>query len=151
MNAAGDGFFFFEVRKQSSKPWVSRLIMPYTIFFAAACAVSLATVAVKSRLLALKLRSRFDAHKVASMSKAMRKLSIGGVAISPGLSASLADADLGAIADLKSKFDGHRLQRQLAYCHIACALFEDLPLGARAPNANVCKRLLRSAGREVAV
>jgi hypothetical protein len=125
---AGDGFFFFEVRKQSSKPWVSRLITPYTVFFALACAVSLASIATKSRLLLLKLKSRFAVHEVARSNK---RLSIGGVAISPGLSRVLSHsvADLATIAELRSKFDEHRMHRYLAYCHIACALLEDVPMG----------------------
>jgi hypothetical protein len=125
---AGDGFFFFEVRKQSSKPWVSRMITPYTVFFALACAVSLASIGTKSRLLFLKLKSRFAVHEVARSNK---RLSIGGVAISPGLSGVLSDsrADLATIAELRSKFDEHRMHRYLAYCHIACALLEDVPMG----------------------
>jgi hypothetical protein len=130
-DAAGDGFFFFEVRKQSSKPWVSHLIMPYMIFFALACAVSLACMAVKSRLLVLKLRSRFAVHEARNELAASRKLSIGGVAISPGMSRVVYDsqADLNTIAELKSKFDQHRMHRRLALCHIASAIFEDVPMG----------------------
>jgi hypothetical protein len=143
---AGGGFFFFEVRKQSSKPWVSRLIVPYMVFFALACAVSLAIVIVKSRLLALKLKSR---HTAARRTKAIRRISIGGVAISPGLSGSLADADLSSVADLKSKFDEHRQQRQLAYCHMATALLEDLPLGAPLPKRHVMSD--RVVGQQVAL
>jgi hypothetical protein len=125
---AGDGFFFFEVRKQSSKPWVSRMITPYTVFFALACVVSLASIATKARLLLLKLKSRFAIHEVALSNK---RLSIGGVAISPGLSGVLSDsrAYLTTIAELKSKFDEHRMHRYLAYCDIACALMEDVPMG----------------------
>jgi hypothetical protein len=131
---AGDGFFFFEVRKQSSKPWVSRMITPYTVFFALACAVSLASIGTKSRLLFLKLKSRFAVHArfaVNEVARSNKRLSIGGVAISPGLSGVLSDsrADLTTIAELRSKFDEHRMQRYLAYCHIACALLEDVPMG----------------------
>jgi hypothetical protein len=139
---AGDGFFFFEVRKQSSKPWVSRMITPYTVFFALACAVSLASIGTKSRLLFLKLKSRFAVHEVALSNK---RLSIGGVAISPGLSRVLSDsrADLATIAELKSKFDEHRMHRYLAYCHIACALLEDVPMGT--PRMSSCQRCNFSA------
>jgi hypothetical protein len=125
---AGDGFFFFEVRKQSSKPWVSRMITPYTVFFALACAASLASIATKSRLLLLKLKSRFAVHEVP---RSHKRLTIGGVAISPGVSRYLSDAraDLTTIAELKSKFDEDRMHRYKAYCHIAIGLLEDGPMG----------------------
>jgi hypothetical protein len=104
------------------------MITPYTVCFALACAVSLASIATKARLLLLKLKSRFAVHEVALSNK---RLSIGGVAISPGLSRVLSDsrADVTTIAELKSKFDEHRMHRYLAYCHIACALLEDVPMG----------------------
>ena len=124
---AGDGFFFFEVRKQSSKPWVSVLITPYTIFFALACAVSLTSVAIKSWLLVRKIKSRFNVHELARKAKDKRLISIGGIAISPTLAET--SSDFGTIAQLKSKFDEHRMHRRLAYCHIASALMEDVPLG----------------------
>ena len=106
------------------------MITPYTVFFALACAASLASIATKSRLLLLKLKSRFAVHEVP---RSHKRLSIGGVAISPGLLVprvlSDARADLTTIAELKSKFDEHRMHRYLAYCHIACALSEDVPMG----------------------
>jgi hypothetical protein len=123
---AGDAFFFVEVKKQSSKPWVARLSTPYTVFFALACAVSLAALVTKTRLLVLKLRSRLEGPNVTNR----RRLSVGGVAIAPVLSAAVVGSD-STIVELKSKFDDLRLQRQLAYCHIASALLEDLPLGKR--------------------
>ena len=138
--------FFFEVRKQSSKPWVSQLITPYTILFALACAVSFASMAMKSRLLVLKLKSRFAVNEVVTASPRLnRRLSIGGVAISPGLSRALSvsHSDLDTIAELKSKFDEHR--RHLALCHIAVALLEDLPMGKLLP------KLLRTVIAEISL
>jgi hypothetical protein len=44
--------------KRSIKPWVARLSAPFTVFFALACAVSLAALVTKTRLLVLKFRSR---------------------------------------------------------------------------------------------
>jgi len=123
---AGDAFFFVEVKKQSSKPWVARLSTPYTVFFALACAVSLAAVVTKTRLLVLKLQSRLEGPNVTNR----RRLSVGGVAIAPVLSAAVVGSD-STIVELKSKFDDLRLQRKLAYCHIASALLEDLPMGKR--------------------
>jgi hypothetical protein len=147
-DAAGDGLFFFEVRKQSSKPWVSRLITPYTILFALACAVSFASMAMKSRLLVLKLKSRFAVNEVVTASPRLnRRLSIGGVAISPGLSSALSvsHSDLDTIAELKSKFDEHRMHRHLALCHIASALLEDVPMGKLLP------KLLRTVIAEISL
>ena len=123
---AGDALFFVEVKKQGSKPWVARLSTPYTVFFALACAASLAAMVTKTRLLVLKFRSRLEASNVTKR----RRLSVGGVAIAPVFSAAVAGSD-STIVDLKSKFDDLRLQRQLAYCHIASALLEDLPMGKR--------------------
>ena len=80
---AGDAFFFVEVKKQSIKPWVARLSTPYTVFFALAYAVSLAAVITKTRLLVLKLRSRLEGPIVTKR----RKLTVGGVAIAPVVSA----------------------------------------------------------------
>ena len=140
---AGDGFFFFEVRKQSSKPWVSVLITPYTIFFALACAVSLTSVAIKSWLLVRKIKSRFDVHELAHKAKAKR-LSIGGIAILPTLAET--SSDFGTIAQLKSKFDEHRMHRRLAYCHIASALLEDVPLG-RLASPSVGKLIVASGSK----
>jgi hypothetical protein len=124
---AGDAFFFVEVKKQGSKPWVARLSTPYTVFFALACAVSLAALVTKTRLLVLKLRSRLEGPNVTNR----RRLSVGGVAIAPVVSAAISRSDSTVIVELKSKFDDLRLQRQLAYCHIASALLEDLPMGKR--------------------
>jgi hypothetical protein len=123
---AGDAFFFVEVKKQSIKPWVACLSTPYMVFFALACAVSLAAVVTKTRLLVLKLRSRLEGPIVTKR----RKLTVGGVAIASVVSAAVAGSD-STIVELKSKFDDLRLQRRLTYCHIASALLEDLPLGKR--------------------
>ncbi len=105
---------------------VARLSTPYTVFFALACAVSLAAVVTKTRLLVLKLRSRLEG--VGPIVTKRRKLTVGGVAIASVVSAVVAGSD-STIVDLKSKFDDLRLQRRLTYCHIASALLEDLPLG----------------------
>ena len=125
-NFAGDAFFFMEVRKQSSKSWVAPLSTPYTIFFALACAVSLADMAIKTRLLVLKLRFRVEPPIVTKR----RLLSVGGVTIAPVVPAAVAGSH-STIVDLMSKFDDLRLQRVLAYCHIASALLEDVPMGKR--------------------
>jgi hypothetical protein len=90
------------------------MITPYTVFFALACAASLASIATKSRLLLLKLKSRFAVHEVP---RSHKRLSIGGVAISPGLLVprvlSGSVADLTTIAELKSKsrFAVHEVPR----------------------------------------
>jgi hypothetical protein len=156
---AGECFFFFEVRKQSSKPWVSKLVLAYTIFFALVCAVSLVCIVVKLRLLVLKLRSRVLGPRLAYKTKeGSRRLSIGGVPIAPRLvtneefsnisgeephhkEASSSNtvlrsgdaqtsAHLSKITELKSKFADHRADVLLAYCDISGALLADLPLGA---------------------
>ena len=45
------------------------MITPYTVFFALACVVSLASIATKARLLLLKLKLRFAVHEVALSNK----------------------------------------------------------------------------------
>ena len=127
---AGDALFFVEVKKQGSKPWVARLSTPYTVFFALACAASLAAMVTKTRLLVLKLRSRLEGAEGPNVTN-RKRLSVGGVPIAPVVSAAVARSDSTIIIELKSKFDDLRLQRQLAYCHIASALLEDLPPGKR--------------------
>jgi hypothetical protein len=130
LDFAGDALFFFELRKQSTKPWVARIALPYTIFFAVACAVSLAAVITKVRLVILKLRSRSARRALLHRPRTDRRLSFGGVSIA---ASSLSDESFkrseSSSNSLKEKFDDQRLHWQLACCHVGSALFEDLPLG----------------------
>ena len=106
---------------------------PYTIFFALACAVSLGAVITKLHLITRKLRSRLEGTRISKR----RRLSLGGVPIAPTLSAA---DDHSTIVDLKSKFDTVELTRLLAYCHIASALLEDVPLGEQPPLGHRSRR-----------
>ncbi len=115
---AGDAFFFRTVYQFKSKEWVSAMLIPYTVLFAAACCVSLSAGFIKFRLFVGKWRSR----GVHGQSK-KRHSSLGGVPISPHLSAH------SAVSDLKERFDYHRLERYKYYCYLLVAVFEDVPMG----------------------
>ena len=94
------------------------MLVPYTVLFAAACCVSLSTVLVKFRLFVYKWRSR-GVHGQSEK----RRSSLGGVPISPHLSAHR------TVSDLKDRFDVHRLERYQYYGYLLGAVFEDLPMG----------------------
>ena len=53
-----DGIFTFNVYGHHEKPWVEQLMVPYLVFFAVACVVSLFTLGQKGKLLADKFRQR---------------------------------------------------------------------------------------------
>ena len=53
-----DGIFTFNVYEHHDKPWVAQLMVPYLVFFAVACAVSLFTLGQKGKLLVDKFRQR---------------------------------------------------------------------------------------------
>ena len=53
-----DGMFTFNVYGHHEKPWVEQLIVPYLVFFAVACVVSLFTIGQKGKLLVDKFRQR---------------------------------------------------------------------------------------------
>ena len=53
-----DGIFTFDVYAHHEKPWVEQLMVPYLVFFAVACVVSLFTLGQKGKLLVDKLRQR---------------------------------------------------------------------------------------------
>jgi hypothetical protein len=57
---AGDCWFLVEVRKQSRKGWVSRVWIPYVVFFSLACLVSTLALGAKLVLLVQTVRSRVD-------------------------------------------------------------------------------------------
>jgi len=115
---AGDAFFFHTVYQFKYKEWVSAMLVPYTVLFAAACCVSLSAGFIKFRLFVGKWRSR----GVHGQSK-KRRSSLGGVPISPQLSAH------STVSDLKERFDYHRLERYKYYGYLLVAVFEDLPMG----------------------
>ena len=108
---------------------MAQIITPYTIFFALACAVSLGAITTKLHLLIRKLRSRLEGTRISKQ----RRLSLGGVPIAPTLSRQFSVDNHSTIVDLKSKFDTVELTRRLAYCHMASALLEDVPLGEQPP------------------
>ena len=112
---------------------MAQITTPYTIFFALACAVSLGAITTKLHLLIRKLRSRLEGTRISKR----RRLSLGGVPIAPGLSAA---HDHRTIVDLKSKFDTVQLTQRLAYCHMASALLEDVPLGKQPPLGHRSRR-----------
>jgi hypothetical protein len=115
---AGDAFFFHTVYQFKYKGWVSAMLVPYTVLFAAACCVSLSTCLVKFRLFVYKWRSR-GVHGQSEK----RRSSLGGVPISPHLSAHR------SVRSLKDRFDVHRLERYQYYGYLLVAVFEDLPMG----------------------
>ena len=53
-----DGICTFNVYKHHEKPWVEQLMVPYLVFFAVACVVSLFTLGQKSKWLVDKFRQR---------------------------------------------------------------------------------------------
>jgi hypothetical protein len=53
-----DGIFTFNVYRHHEKPWVEQLMVPYLVFFAVACVVSLFTLGQKGKLLVDKFRQR---------------------------------------------------------------------------------------------
>ncbi len=115
---AGDAFFFHTVYQFKHKEWVSAMLIPYSVLFAAACCVSLSAGLVKLRLCVGKWRSR----GVHGQSK-NRHFSLGGVPISPHVSTH------SSVNDLKERFDEHRLERYKYYGYLLVAVFEDLPMG----------------------
>ncbi len=53
-----DGILTFNVYRHHEKPWVEQLMVPYLVFFAVACVVSLFTLGQKGKLLVDKFRQR---------------------------------------------------------------------------------------------
>ena len=106
--------------QSKKRDWVSNMLIPYAVFFAASCAASLLAVIVKLRLFLHKWRSRGQAGSQS------RRPSLGGVPISPTLS------NQKAVRDLKSRFDERQLERYTYYCYVLTAVVEDIPMGQTA-------------------
>jgi hypothetical protein len=125
---AGDAFFFHTLYKSKYKEWVRMMLVPYAVLFAAACCVSLLAGLVKLRLFIGKWRSRRDS----SDGRGQKRLSLGGVQISPHMSGHF------AVGELKERFDVHRLERYKYGCYLLVAVFEDLPMGRAMPYGTTC-------------
>jgi hypothetical protein len=94
------------------------MLIPYAVFFAAACAASLVAGTVKVRLLIHKWRSRLQTGE-----QTPRRSSLGGVAISPQLGSHK------SVISLKERFDGRQLERYKYYTYLMAAVAEDIPMG----------------------
>lgn len=95
------------------KDWVNRMIIPYTVFFAVSCAVSLFSISTKMHMVFIKLRAR-TAGKELQMA---RCATIGGMPISPYL------ANNTAVKQLKRKLEEHKIEARRNYCHLLVAVF----------------------------
>jgi hypothetical protein len=103
------------------------MLVPYAALFAAACCVSLLAGGVKMRLFIGKWRSRNS-----SGGRGQKRLSVGGVQISPHMTGHF------AVGELKDRFDVHRLERYKYGCYLLVAVFEDLPMGRALPDGTTC-------------
>ena len=63
------GIFTFNVYGHHGKPWVEQLMVPYLVFFAVACVVSVFTIGQKGKLLVDKFRQRHAASSNAGESE----------------------------------------------------------------------------------
>ena len=74
----GDGFFFATIRSYRHKEWVDAMFVPYTVLFALAAIVSLASFLVNGRILLLRCRQHGVAFAPGPLGSAKRN-SVGGV------------------------------------------------------------------------
>jgi hypothetical protein len=125
VRAAGDGFFLAEVRKQNGKGWVSKIWIPYIVFFALACLVSVLALGTKLVLLVQTIRSRVHDHAVSTGVKSSRgnRISIGGVQVAPAMFESQASMNAGIKAfELKEKFDQCDPRTSTCLIRVCCGL-----------------------------
>ena len=74
----GDGFFFATIRSCRHKEWVDAMFVPYTVLFALAAIVSLASFLVNSHILLLRCRQHGVAFAAGPLGSGRRN-SVGGV------------------------------------------------------------------------
>ncbi len=68
---AGDGFFFVTVQRNQRKDWVKRLFVPYAVFFALSCLISVVSMIVKIQI----IRQKFSRHEAAAAMVAAESMS----------------------------------------------------------------------------
>ena len=103
--------------ESKQKEWVNQMLIPYSVFFAAACVASLAACIVKSRMLLRKWSSRVQPEAQS------RRASLGGVPISEHL------AKHPSVTALKERFGDRQLERRKYYCYVLSAVAQDIPVG----------------------
>jgi hypothetical protein len=115
-----DGIFTFNAYRHHEKPWVAELVVPYLVFFAVACVVSLFTLGQKGKLLVDKFRQRQAAssNAVESVETLEEKLIANNTKIKKICCALLLGATEGARCDFRM-FDAKKI------------VFPQPPLGSR--------------------
>ncbi len=123
-----DGIFTFNVYAHHEKPWVEQLMVPYLVFFAVACVVSLFTLGQKGKLLVDKFRQRHAAsgNAVESVETLEEKLIANNAKIKKIYCTLLLGATEGARCDfrmLDAKRKSGSLSRPYVHeCASGCAV-----------------------------
>ena len=84
----GDGFFFATIRSYRHKGWVDAMFVPYTVLFALAAIVSLASSLINGRIILLRCRQHGIAFAPGPLGSAKRN-SVGGVDVPANAAPSL--------------------------------------------------------------
>ncbi len=118
-----DGIFTFNVYRHHEKPWVEQLMVPYLVFFAVACVVSLFTLGQKGKLLVDKFRQRHAAsgNAVESAETLEEKLIANNAKIKKIYCTLLLGATEGARCDFRM-FDAKR-----KLCSLSRPMFTSVP------------------------
>ena len=116
-----DALFFADLQKNLHKSWVNGLIIPFTMFFAIACIVSLFSVGIKVRVCYIQYHRR-----------RLREITAGSIqvgSIGMRLPRQLSFQQLNTTIDLAEKFQEFRINRLQHLSYIMVALLEDVPMG----------------------
>ena len=115
-----DLFFCVDLKNYRHKDWVSKMLIPYFLFFGTTCIGALVSLLVKAHLFVHKV---FVRHENSAPRMQQRKSSLGGIVIPAGLAAQE------SVHKLRAKFHTHRKARRVLYTYILVVAFEDLPMG----------------------
>jgi hypothetical protein len=126
-----DYVVFAQFQQKRGRPWVDRLTIPYTTFFATSCAVSAASFGIKARLIWLGLRSRVSEARPISLVEAYGSSSSDHRRASAvqKLARSVSREKSELISDLHAQMFSNTIARWTYYCYFGAAVFEDIPMG----------------------